>query len=92
MLDVEICAKPKRRFRSFSIDGGQATAMDHAGRQCHAERVQNVLKTILMGITGVYLTGVMGFGGIYILGNGLDFVQAITYAAKWPAYVGLLLT
>jgi hypothetical protein len=46
-----------------------------------------VLKTVLLGLSGVYLTGVMGFGGVYILGNGLDFVQAVVYGSKWPAYL-----
>jgi hypothetical protein len=46
-----------------------------------------VLKTVLIGLTGVYLTGVMGFGGVYILGNGLDFVPAVVYGSKWPYYL-----
>lgn len=46
-----------------------------------------MLKTVLIGLTGVYLTGVVGFGGVYILGNGLDFVKAVVYGSKWPAYL-----
>ena len=46
-----------------------------------------MLKTVLLGLSGAYLVGVMCFGGVYILKNGLDFVQAVVYGSKWPAYL-----
>ncbi len=49
------------------------------------------MKVLLIGLPILYLTGVVGFGIMYLSNGGEDLIEAIAFGARWPTYINIFL-
>ena len=46
----------------------------------------------MIGLPILYLTGVVGFGSMYLIGGGENAIEAIAFGARWPIYIHIFLS